>query len=134
MKKIETIFVVDDDIDDREIFIEAINTVDSSIRCFTAIDGEDALVKAASKDFVVPEIIFLDLNMPKMDGPQFLAELKRNKLLGDIPVVIYSTSFRKTDVDETKRLGASYFLAKPSDFKELCDALSAIIKPGASAS
>lgn len=127
MKRISSILIVDDDIDDREIFSEAVAKVDPSIKCFTAIDGEDALKKLNDGGQQLPEIIFLDLNMPRMDGRLLLTELRKNPVFDRVPVVIYSTSSMQRDVDETIKLGATRFFAKPSDFKELCNALSGIL-------
>jgi CheY-like chemotaxis protein len=127
MQKIKSVFIVDDDIDDREIFVEAIARIDPDIKCYTARDGEDALTILGNNHIGVPEIIFLDLNMPRMDGRQMLIELKKDAVLKNIPVVIYSTSNSKKDMDETLALGAKRFLAKPSEFGELCTLLSAIL-------
>jgi DNA-binding response OmpR family regulator len=72
-------------------------------------------------------IIFLDLNMPKMNGKQFLAAIKQNKVLSKIPIVIFTTSQREKDSVETINMGASYFLTKPSSFGELCKQLEEIL-------
>ena len=61
-------------------------------KCFTAKDGEDALTKLSEPGQLLPEVIFLDLNMPRMDGRQVLVALKRDERLNKIPVVIYTTS------------------------------------------
>jgi CheY-like chemotaxis protein len=74
-----------------------------------------------------PDFIFLDLNMPRMNGKQFLAEVKKIKTLQDIPVIIYSTSTDKKDILDTIELGAVYFLEKPNRFNDLTNALSNII-------
>jgi CheY-like chemotaxis protein len=126
MNNVRTIFVVDDDPDDKEIFAEAIKRVDPTIQCFTAADGGDALQKL-NDALIIPDLIFLDLNMPRVDGRQFLVEMKKDSRFSQIPVIIYSTSAMKRDIDETIQLGASLFLQKPSDMKELCKALAGII-------
>jgi CheY-like chemotaxis protein len=127
MSKISRLLIVDDDIDDREIFAEAVAAVDPNIKCFTAKDGEDALRKLSEPAELLPEVIFLDLNMPRMDGRQVLVALKKNDQLNKIPVVIYTTSSSARDFEETKALGAFRFLAKPSDFNELRDVLKNIL-------
>src|SRR5581483_3274043 len=129
MREIQTVFIVDNDIDDREIFVEAIETISPAIKCITAVHGEDALAKLNASSADLPEIIFLDLNMPRMDGKEFLGTIKKDARFNNIPVVIYSTSFLKKDIDETRLMGAAHFLAKPSDFRELCKELSMIIRP-----
>jgi len=119
-------FIVDDDPDDQELFVEALQGLDEFCKCETAFNGQDALDKL-NKMPSVPDFIFLDLNMPRMNGKQFLAEIKKAKTLQDIPVIIYSTSTDKKDILDTIELGAIYFLEKPNRFNDLTKALSNII-------
>lgn len=127
MNKDVSIFIIDDDLDDAEIFIEAMNVIDASIKCDLAKNGEDALRKLKNPEIKTPEIIFLDLNMPLMDGRQLLKELKKSPELSKIPVAIYTTSSSKSDMEETKKLGASHFITKPSEFNQLCSAISVVL-------
>lgn len=120
-------FIVDDDPDDQELFIEALQGIDKTCKCITAFDGEEALQKLFKGIQHLPDFIFLDLNMPRMNGKQFLTAIKNNKEVRHIPVIIYSTSSEKNDILETTRLGASFFLQKPNRFDELSNALSNII-------
>jgi Response regulator containing CheY-like receiver, AAA-type ATPase, and DNA-binding domains len=120
-------FIVDDDPDDQELFIEALQGIDRSCKCITAFNGEEALQKLFRGMLHLPDFIFLDLNMPKMNGKQFLTEVKNNKDIRHIPVIIYSTSSEKNDIVETTRLGASFFLQKPNRFDELSIALTNIL-------
>jgi CheY-like chemotaxis protein len=84
-----TILLVDDDQDDAYIFNEAIVTIDPNIKCIHVIDGIEAL--QILEDMTV-DIIFLDLNMPRMNGKECLEEIRKRNRLKDIPVIIYSTS------------------------------------------
>lgn len=127
MKPKRRFFIVDDDIDDQDLFIEAVNEVDNSIECLSASNCEDALDLLKNRKIDLPDMIFLDLNMPRLNGKQCLAELKRQAHLRDIPVIIYSTSSEKRDIDETSKLGAAHFLTKPNKFEELCKALSFVL-------
>ena len=127
MKPKRTFFIVDDDIDDQDLFIEAVNEVDDSIECMSASNCEEALDLLKNKKIGKPDMIFLDLNMPKLNGKQCLAELKKEAHLADIPVIIYSTSSEKRDIEETTRLGAAHFLTKPNKFEELCKAISYVV-------
>ena len=120
-------FIVDDDVDDQELFIEAVNEVDKSIECISASNCEEALQILKSGEIALPDVIFLDLNMPRQNGKQCLAELKKTAHLSKIPVIIYTTSSEKRDIDETTRLGAAHFLTKPNKFDELCKALSFVL-------
>lgn len=126
MDTTRTFFIVDDDIDDQELFIEAVNEVDKSIRCLSVSNCEEALHLLKNRKIDMPDMIFLDLNMPRLNGKQCLAELKKESHLANIPVIIYSTSCEKRDIEETARLGAAHFLTKPSKFADLCKAISVI--------
>ncbi len=77
MIKKRTFFIVDDDIDDQELFIEAVKEVDSSIECLSSSDCEHALNLLKNGEIAIPDIIFLDLNMPRLNGKQCLVELKK---------------------------------------------------------
>ena len=127
MKPKRRFFIVDDDVDDQELFIEAVNEVDDSIECLSASNCEEALDLLKNKKISMPDMIFLDLNMPRLNGKQCLAELKKQAHLADIPVIIYSTSSEKRDIEETTRLGAAHFLTKPNKFEELCKAISFVV-------
>jgi len=120
-------FIVDDDPDDQELFIEALKGLDELCICVTAFNGEEALLKLLNELPVLPDFIFLDLNMPRMNGKQFLSEIKKIKTIRDIPVIIYSTSTEKADILDTIQLGAVYFLQKPNRFEDLTVALGNII-------
>ncbi len=111
--------IVDDDSDDREFFCEAVNELHLSAECLSAASGREALKTLRNGIQSLPDFIFLDLNMPKMDGRTCLAELKKDEKLKNIPVIIFSTSSYQKDIDETCKLGAAYFFPKPADFEKL---------------
>jgi CheY-like chemotaxis protein len=123
-----TCLLVDDDADDLEIFSIAAAEIEAPIVCVTAVDGVDALHKLGNDENFIPDFIFLDLNMPRMNGKQTLVELKKIPRLANIPVIIYSTSARPLDVQETLQLGAFHFLTKPSSITKLTTELSALIQ------
>lgn len=127
MKPGKLYFIVDDDPDDQELFIEALKELDELCTCITAFNGQEALQKLVNEVPSLPDFIFLDLNMPRMNGKQFLAEIKKIKTIQNIPVIIYSTSIEKTDILDTIQLGAVYFLQKPNRFDDLKMALANII-------
>ncbi|MCW3086176.1 MAG: response regulator receiver protein [Bacteroidetes bacterium] len=124
MSKLKIVLIVDDDEDDRSLFYDAVKEVDSTIACISANDGEEALELLKNKKTVLPDFIFLDLNMPRVNGKQCLIEIKKMPGLNNIPVVIYSTTKRAEDVEEMKKLGASQFLTKPALFSEICHVIS----------
>ena len=127
MKNKHVFFIADDDQDDLELFIKALKEIDDSCFCITANNGEDALHKLENEKNHPPDIIFLDLNMPKVNGRQCLKEIKLKEALRHIPVIIYSTSAERKDIQETTDLGAAFFMQKPNRFIELRNSLFQII-------
>jgi CheY-like chemotaxis protein len=110
--------VIDDDTDDRELFCEALATVDPVIICHQAPDGLEAFKYLRSTAFE-PDIIFLDINMPVMNGWEFLTTLKCEDAHKHIPVIVYTTSSTKKDRLIADELGALCFVTKPHAFKRL---------------
>jgi CheY-like chemotaxis protein len=121
------ILIVDDDAEDIELFTEAVEQIDESINCVEAYNGLEAL-KVLKRNALLPNYIFLDINMPLMNGRKCLEEIKKNPNYQDIPVIIYSTTTDKKQIDECRRLGAD-FLTKPNSFDELINSLKRILKP-----
>jgi CheY-like chemotaxis protein len=122
-----SILLVDDDEDDKLLFSEALTVLDKSIQCWTAADGQHALDILMFELVVAPDIIFLDLNMPRMNGMEFLKTIKSHRSYKKIPVIIYSTSSNPEDMRKTKELGATDFVTKPSDFEGLYQKLITIL-------
>jgi CheY-like chemotaxis protein len=121
------ILIVEDDEDDRDLLCSAINEIDTSIRCILARNGQEALLGLRLKEFPRPNLIFLDLNMPRINGFQCLKELKKDRALQDIPVVIYSTSDVNEYRVECEQLGAVHFITKPTQFMDLCRVISEVM-------
>ena len=115
-----SLLLVDDDADDQLIFMEALNNIGITCSIHTAKDGVDALEVVNSSTFMVPDIVFLDLNMPRMNGKELLTILCRNPKFDEIPIIILSTSSRVEDIDDCIRLGASAYLTKQGSFNFLC--------------
>lgn len=93
------------------------------------IDDEDdtEIFIAAAKE-ISPEVIFLDLNMPIMNGQQFLEEIKKNEELKNIPIIIFSTTANFRAIQLTKELGAHSFITKPGRYDELVKILKPLIR------
>jgi CheY-like chemotaxis protein len=127
MENPKTLFLIDDDADDLEFFCEAVSAIDQSIICFKSSDSERTLRSFQNYDVPLPDLIFLDLNMPLVDGRTFLTELKKLKCYANVPVVIYSTSAHPKDIEETRKLGAAHFLMKPYSQEMLVHSLNAIL-------
>lgn len=120
-------FLIDDDPDDRSIFTMALESADASYECITAKNGLDAVNVIKSNPDFVPDFIFIDLNMPYMSGKETLQEIRNVKQFNTVPVIIYTTSSYRKDIEETKNLGASHFLVKPPRISSLIDTLSGIL-------
>lgn len=123
-----TVFLIDDDSDDQEIFSHALEKANQSVECVFANDGIHALEKIRSDENFIPDFIFIDMNMPRMNGQQCLAEIKKIERLRNVPVYMYSTSADPESIEENKRLGAADFIVKPSNIQDLIRILADIIK------
>ena len=117
---------IDDDPEDLEIFYKAVKTVNPLAKCLLARDAKEAL--SILRDTIVPDYIFLDIHMPMMDGKTVLAELRQNKKLEAVPVVMYSTRINPRETEEYSALGANQFLNKHNDFHGLCTSLETLLK------
>lgn len=121
-----TLLIADDDEDDKEMFIEVVADINASINCVKAANGSDAL-QILKKEEPVPDFIFLDLNMPRVNGRQCLELLKKDEKLSSIPVIIYTTSRSSEDKEDVKKLGAVHFITKPSSMIALRKELEAVL-------
>lgn len=111
--------LAEDDTDDAELFAEALAEVAPAIRCNQAANGKILLDKIDSGEFELPDIIFLDVNMPEMNGWTCLTELRKRSDLKTIPVIMYSTSSHLKDKKAAENLGANFFYTKPDSFQQL---------------
>jgi CheY-like chemotaxis protein len=118
MNDIKKILLVDDDQEDQEIFEVVLSEIDDMVNFICAGTAEAAL-NTLKNSAEKPDYIFLDLNLPLMNGFECLDVIKSNDRLQNIPVVIYSTSSRDTDIEKAKALGAAEYITKPNTFSEL---------------
>lgn len=119
MQPSKRVFLIDDDEDDRLFFGIGLNEFDPTIEILYDRDSETALRRLSGKMQPLPDIVFLDWNMPKLSGRQLLGAIRTNKRYNKVPVIIFTTSTSDQDRDEAKELGASLFLSKPSSLFEL---------------
>ena len=122
-----TLLIVDDDEDDRKLFIESVREVDENIRCIPTSGGQEALDYLYDISNSLPDYIFLDLRMPKISGQKCMEEIKKEQRLSDIPIFIYSTSTDKNDIAQLGEAGAVMFISKPTDPLEIYYLISTII-------
>ena len=118
--------IVDDDADDANLFCEALSRIGPAMRCFIVENGSEVFDFLSRHGSGRPDVIFLDINMPIMNGWDCLKRLKNDPDLSNIPAIMYSTSSAKKDIDLAYSLGASLFLTKPEDFRELCKILEIV--------
>ena len=121
------ILMVDDDPDDVQFFCNALYESDQPYYCISVSGAEEALT-FLENTLIIPEFIFLDLNMPCLNGKECLMKLKSNPQSKNIPVIIYSTSSQKKEVEELYKLGASQFVTKPYSMKTLMNTISDIFE------
>ncbi|MDJ1496306.1 response regulator [Cytophagaceae bacterium DM2B3-1] len=120
--------IVDDDSDDRELFREALTAVEPEVVLYSAANGQTAIEKLASQAIDQPDIIFLDLNMPVMNGWDCLNQLKSLQEYKNIPVIIHTTSSHTQDKKLAKERGAICLFTKPDDFKRLKAILEIVVE------
>lgn len=123
--KQKAILLADDDRDDTDMFCEALAMIDGHIACHCVSNGSELLSKLDEMD-EKPELIFLDVNMPVMNGWQCLKLLKASSRYKDIPVIMISTSSHKREMDIASDLGALCYFVKPHNFNELVRMLKVI--------
>lgn len=121
------ITLADDDEDDRLFFTDAFEELKISTIVNTVNNGRELLNFLNHPETVLPNIIFLDLNMPILNGIDCLKEIKRVEKFKDIAIAIYSTSSSDQDVENTFVLGANIYIKKPSNFNDLKKILSDVV-------
>lgn len=122
-----TCLLIDDDADDLEFFSMAMQRLNKQVHCIAYDDAIEALKELSADANFLPDFIFLDLNMPRMQGKQLLREMKKLEHLSNVPFIIYSTSSESHDVEETKALGAVDYVVKAPSIKLLSERLEQVI-------
>jgi len=122
------LLLADDDEDDQILFKEALASIHSGIICIVANNGKEVLRLLRQDIFAKPDFIFLDLNMPIMDGMACLELLKKDPVLKEIPVIIYSTTITELLLAQTKKLGVYITIKKPDNIDYLTDFLRELLE------
>lgn len=126
-KVLISILLADDDEDDRLIFKEAFGEIKIKTMVKTVNDGVELMNHLNRNGAKLPDILFLDLNMPLKNGLDCLNEIKLSNSLKNIPVAIYSTSASEEDIEDTFVKGASIYIKKPNDFGTLKEIIEEVI-------
>ncbi|MFN8346654.1 MAG: response regulator [Spirosomataceae bacterium] len=127
MENAITFFLIDDDDDDQMIFLTALEGISQAIDCKYANDGITALEKLNVDTSFIPDYIFLDLNMPRMNGKECLVEIRKIDRLKQVPTFIYSTSVDPRMVEEVKQFGATDVIIKPTSINALTNILKDLL-------
>lgn len=123
-----TIILTDDDEDDRDIFIAALKSGHSDVRLLTFADGEALRQYMCEKSAELPHLIFLDINMPRMNGFECLSKLREKYSPQQIPVVMYTTSNHQADHDKAAQLGANMYLHKPNNYPAVKELINKVLQ------
>ncbi len=121
------VLLADDDEDDRLFFKDAFEEIKIQTKVKFVHDGMQLMEYLLHPETILPNILFLDLNMPKMSGHECLSEIKKNDSLKDLIVAIYSTSSSEEDIEDTFIKGANIYIKKPNDFNSLKKIISEVI-------
>ena len=121
------ICLADDDEDDRLFFTDAFDELKINTKVNTFNDGVELMNFLNHPDSILPNVLFLDLNMPKKNGQECLLEIKKEEKFNDIAVAIYSTSSSEEDIEQTFINGANIYIKKPNDFEHLKKILSEVV-------
>lgn len=121
------IILADDDEDDRMFFMDAFDELKINTKVQTFINGVELMNYLNEADSILPNVLFLDLNMPMKNGIECLLEIKENERFNDIAIAIYSTSSSEEHIEETFVNGANIYIKKPNDFNALKKILSDVV-------
>tara|TARA_R110000868_G_scaffold202853_1_gene450683 strand:- start:65 stop:511 length:447 start_codon:yes stop_codon:yes gene_type:complete len=113
------IALADDDDDDRLLFKDAIEEIKIKTKLSLFINGKELMDYLTLPNVILPEVVFLDLNMPIKNGMQCLKEIRENTSLNGLSVAIYSTSSSEKDIEDTFINGANVYINKPNSFGDL---------------
>jgi CheY-like chemotaxis protein len=121
------ILLADDEEDDRLLFVDALNELKIKTIIQTVNDGVELMEHLNNTDNTLPQLIFLDLNMPRKNGLECLKEIKASDRLSDITIAIFSTSMSENDIEQTLINGANVYINKPNSFDGLKKALKKVV-------
>ena len=121
------IFIADDDFDDRSIFRTSFSEADA-VKITEYPDGTDLMDAIREKPVPPPpDLIFLDINMPKKSGLDCLREIRDHEQFCNVPVIIFTVSSAVNDIDESFACGANLYIRKPYSYSESAATLTRII-------
>ncbi len=125
--KFINILLADDDADDRMMFTDAFSELKMNNVVETVNDGLQLMEHLNKENAKLPDVLFLDLNMPRKNGMECLKEIRKSANLKELIVVIYSTSSSEKDIEDTFVKGANVYITKPASFDKLKEVLSRVV-------
>lgn len=121
------ILLAEDDDDDSMLFKEVLNEISVNANFMRVKNGEELMHLLNTNENKLPDILFLDINMPRKNGFECLLEIKKTEKLKSLPVVILSTSSGKELVSKMYEAGASLYVCKPNQFSQFKNIIQSII-------
>jgi CheY-like chemotaxis protein len=125
VKTITSIILAEDDIDDQNIFQIALQEIDASIQTQFVSNGRELLNLLQNHK---PDLLFLDLDMPYKNGLECLIEIRDNPAFKDIPVIVFSSTTKPSNIQTAYEMGAHLFFIKPSVYTDYLSSIKAIFK------
>jgi two-component system response regulator len=125
MSTTKLILLVEDNIDDEELTLRALKKSAVPNQVMVARDGAEAVSFLFDKD-VQPEVVLLDLNLPKLDGLEVLRRIRSHESTKHLPVVVLTSSKEDKDIARSYQLGANSYVRKPVDFKQFIDTVNTL--------
>ena len=126
MAKSLNILLIEDDVIEVMKFNRVLKSLELNHRIIESNNGEEAVNVLKMKE-IIPDIIVLDLNMPKLNGIEFLCILKADDVLKYIPAIILTTSNNHTDVMECYKIGIAGYILKPLKYEDYVDRIKKIL-------
>jgi CheY-like chemotaxis protein len=123
----KNIYLADDDEDDRLFFQDALSEVCEEVNLTIARNGVELMDILYLPPVPLPDVIFLDLNMPAKNGFECLEEIKKSETLKHLPIIIFSTTIQEEAVNTVYKGGANFYIRKPDNFNQLKKALKKVL-------
>jgi CheY-like chemotaxis protein len=124
-----TLLVVEDNDDDRFLTVRTLKKLPLALQIEVAKNGDEALQRLLAAGSAIPDLVLLDLQLPKIGGIHLLSRLRERFSSKELPVIVLSSSDNPGDINLCRELGISGYLSKPLDVTELRQHLAAIIPP-----
>jgi DNA-binding NtrC family response regulator len=121
--------MIDDDTDDHEIFQMALNDLNRPVKCLFFPDCESALAHFSSKSVTPPGYVFIDINLPRINGDECLLQLQKLREFDSPCIIIYSTSIPDEWKPRLKKIGVDKFIQKTGSIHALTDQIQHLTKP-----